>query len=324
MFRPERGRRLVLRARETAPDEQALRGFRADDDPKVETRMPHTLHTRASRRVHAAVSARSAMRKPLVGVAVGAVLAAAAATGILAAPALAAPSQADVHKASQAESDGRIALNNAVALNHVAESADVLPGTTLKDVAITDLMHDVKVLSSAEQPSSDQLADMTDDVVRSTVLVQRDTAALQESLTAAKEAKAAEIARQQAEAARIAAEQAAEQQRVAAAALAAANTPDGARATARAMAASKYGWGAGQFSCLSSLWNKESGWNYKAYNPSGATGIPQALPGGKMATAGADWRTNAATQIAWGLDYIKRAYGSPCSAWSHSQAVNWY
>ena len=57
---------------------------------------------------------------------------------------------------------------------------------------------------------------------------------------------------------------------------------------------------------------------------SGATGIPQSLPGSKMATAGADWQTNAATQVAWGLDYIQRGYGSPCSAWSHSQAVNWY
>ncbi|MCI2958865.1 hypothetical protein MN032_14290 [Agromyces atrinae] len=111
----------------------------------------------------------------------------------------------------------------------------------------------------------------------------------------------------------------------AAAALAAANTPDGARATAAALASELYGWGSGEFSCLNSLWQKESGWNYQAYNASsGATGIPQSLPGSKMATAGADWETNAATQIRWGLDYIARGYGSPCSAWSHSQAVNWY
>ncbi|WP_292870979.1 phospholipase [Microbacterium sp.] len=112
--------------------------------------------------------------------------------------------------------------------------------------------------------------------------------------------------------------------RAAAVQLASTNTPDGARATARSMAATRYGWGDGQFSCLASLWQKESGWNYRAYNPSGATGIPQALPGSKMASAGADWQTNAATQIAWGLDYIKRAYGSPCAAWGHSQAMNWY
>lgn len=110
-----------------------------------------------------------------------------------------------------------------------------------------------------------------------------------------------------------------------AAALAAANTPDGAKRVAQQIAADEFGWGGDQFSCLSSLWQKESGWNHQAYNDSsGATGIPQALPGSKMATAGADWQTNAATQIRWGLGYIERTYGSPCAAWGHSQAVNWY
>lgn len=111
----------------------------------------------------------------------------------------------------------------------------------------------------------------------------------------------------------------------AAAELATANTPDGARAFAAALAASQYGWGADQFQCLDKLWQKESGWSYTAYNASsGATGIPQSLPGSKMATAGADWQTNAKTQITWGLGYIKGAYGTPCSAWSHSQSMNWY
>lgn len=111
----------------------------------------------------------------------------------------------------------------------------------------------------------------------------------------------------------------------AAAEQAAVNTPDGARAFARDLAASQYGWGGDQFQCLNNLWQKESGWSYTAYNASsGATGIPQSLPGSKMATAGADWQTNARTQITWGLGYIKSAYGTPCSAWSHSQSVNWY
>ncbi|MDQ0895837.1 hypothetical protein [Agromyces ramosus] len=115
------------------------------------------------------------------------------------------------------------------------------------------------------------------------------------------------------------------QAQAAAEALARANTPDGARATARDLAASRYGWTESQFQCLDKLWQKESGWSYTAYNASsGATGIPQSLPGSKMATAGADWQTNAATQIAWGLDYIQRGYGTPCSAWSHSQSMNWY
>jgi hypothetical protein len=111
----------------------------------------------------------------------------------------------------------------------------------------------------------------------------------------------------------------------AAEALAQANTPEGAKATARQMAADRYGWGGSQFSCLSSLWQKESGWDYQAYNSgSGATGIPQSLPGNKMASAGADWQSNAATQIAWGLGYIAGSYGSPCAAWGHSQATDWY
>ncbi len=84
------------------------------------------------------------------------------------------------------------------------------------------------------------------------------------------------------------------------------------------------GWGNDQFSCLVSLWSKESGWRTNASNPSGAYGIPQALPGSKMATVGADWQTNPATQITWGLNYISGVYGDPCSAWAHSQATNWY
>jgi hypothetical protein len=86
-----------------------------------------------------------------------------------------------------------------------------------------------------------------------------------------------------------------------------------------------YGWSSGQFSCLDSLWNEESGWNVYASNPtSGAYGIPQALPGSKMASAGADWQTDAATQIRWGLGYIQSTYGSPCGAWAHEQADGWY
>ena len=143
-------------------------------------------------------------------------------------------------------------------------------------------------------------------------LVERTAATKAEAARATEAAAAYDAA--QAEAARVAAE-----------ALAAANTPDGARAFAAELAASSYGWGSDQFQCLDKLWQKESGWNYQAYNASsGATGIPQSLPGSKMATAGADWQTNARTQVTWGLGYIKGAYGSPCSAWSHSQAVNWY
>ena len=101
-------------------------------------------------------------------------------------------------------------------------------------------------------------------------------------------------------------------------------TPDEARAEARVQMRG-YGWGDDQFSCLNSLWNRESGWRVQAQNPwSGAYGIPQALPGEKMASAGLDWRTNGATQISWGLSYIDARYGNPCGAWNHSEQTGWY
>ncbi len=78
------------------------------------------------------------------------------------------------------------------------------------------------------------------------------------------------------------------------------------------------------FGCLLDLWNRESGWRYDAENASGAYGIPQALPGSKMASAGADWQTNPATQIRWGLGYIKSIYGNPCSAWAFEEANGYY
>jgi hypothetical protein len=97
-----------------------------------------------------------------------------------------------------------------------------------------------------------------------------------------------------------------------------------AQSVAKGMLAS-FGWSTSQFSCLEPLWARESGWHVAASNPStGAYGIPQALPGSKMASAGADWRTNAATQVRWGLTYIKGTYGSPCAAWRHAQAEGWY
>ena len=78
------------------------------------------------------------------------------------------------------------------------------------------------------------------------------------------------------------------------------------------------------FGCLVDLWNRESGWVYDAENASGAYGIPQALPGSKMASAGPDWQTNPATQIRWGLGYIKEIYGNPCSAWAFEEANGYY
>jgi hypothetical protein len=89
--------------------------------------------------------------------------------------------------------------------------------------------------------------------------------------------------------------------------------------------AAAYGWTASQWTCLNELWTRESGWQVTATNPqSGAYGIPQSLPASKMASAGADWQTSAATQIKWGLDYIAGRYGTPCGAWAHETAHNWY
>jgi len=96
------------------------------------------------------------------------------------------------------------------------------------------------------------------------------------------------------------------------------------RAVGRLLVADK-GWTADQFRCLESLWSKESGWRWDANNPSSsAYGIPQSLPGSKMASFGSDWATNPVTQIKWGLNYISARYGTPCSAWGHSRAMNWY
>lgn len=100
--------------------------------------------------------------------------------------------------------------------------------------------------------------------------------------------------------------------------------PGSAQAYARGQLGN-YGWSDGQFGCLLNLWNQESSWRADATNPdSGAYGIPQALPASKLAAAGADWRTNGNTQIDWGLSYIQDRYGSPCDAWAHEVAHNWY
>ena len=101
-------------------------------------------------------------------------------------------------------------------------------------------------------------------------------------------------------------------------------TPSSAQQIARSMMERDYGWGSDEFSCLVQMWNNESGWRTNAYNPSGAYGIPQALPGSKMASAGPDWQTSAATQIKWGLGYIASRYGTPCGAWGFWQAHNYY
>jgi len=103
------------------------------------------------------------------------------------------------------------------------------------------------------------------------------------------------------------------------------SNPTAAQATAKAMLAS-FGFSTTtQWPCLYDLWERESTWNVYAENPvSGAYGIPQSLPGDKMASAGADWQTDATTQIKWGLGYIKTVYGTPCGAWQNEVNYHYY
>jgi hypothetical protein len=150
------------------------------------------------------------------------------------------------------------------------------------------------------------------------VQVANATASHKAVLKAEKERRAAEK-RAKAEARRKAAEEKAARARAAQG-----GTPAQNRALGMAMCADR-GWSAQQCNDLGRLWQKESGWNSRAHNSSsGAHGIPQALPGSKMASAGPNWQTNARTQIAWGLDYIAGRYGNPSNAWAHSMSRGWY
>ena len=145
-----------------------------------------------------------------------------------------------------------------------------------------------------------------------------------EGLAAAKAAKKKAAAKHRAakkRAAKAAAQRRADALRATRAA--AAVRPGTNRALGKQMAAAR-GWGDAQFVCLDQLWTRESGWSQRASNASGAYGIPQAMPGGKMASAGSDWATNPRTQIAWGLSYIGGRYGTPCGAWSAFQSKGWY
>jgi len=159
----------------------------------------------------------------------------------------------------------------------------------------------------------------------------KSVAAEEARLKAAKARAAAERARARAEALKEAAERArAEAEAAEARRKAMANrgylpgTTDP-RDIARQILQNKYGYGAGQFACFDNIISRESRWNVHATNPSsGAYGLAQALPGSKMASIASDWRTNPATQIIWGVQYMDNRYGSPCEAWSFWQAHSWY
>jgi len=226
---------------------------------------------------------------------------------------------------------------SAVTSDIAASGLDV--GTPDTTVDTTELQTAVEQLQRAETFPALYADDFTATVTTLTASVSEQAAGLRGKLDAAVALKAQQEAeaKARAEAEAAAAAAAAKAQAAQAAApkkssgssaptpsYAASGTSAGeAQATARSMIAG-YGWGDDQFACLVSLWNKESGWRYNASNPSGAYGIPQALPGSKMGAYGADWQTNPATQIAWGLGYISGRYGTPCGAWGHSQSTGWY
>lgn len=215
-----------------------------------------------------------------------------------------------------------------------ANAAVAASGLTLSGPATVELAgldQAVALLTDYELAPAVVVPEVTAELVRATSQVRAAVTDLTTRLAAAQEAAAeAQRAAEAAAAAQRAADEAAaaaaaRQSLVAAAAASGDNSPGAAQAAAQQIAASEYGWGDDQFSCLVSLWNRESGWNFAAYNSSsGATGIPQALPGSKMASAGADWQTNAVTQVRWGLSYINGSYGSPCAAWDHSESRGWY
>jgi hypothetical protein len=174
-------------------------------------------------------------------------------------------------------------------------------------------------LAEAKQAAAQKKAAAELAAKRAVNAAARAAAAKAAAARAASEAAAAAVASEAAAQKAAAAAQKKAQQAVASAQ--ASGTPE---QIATAML-SQYGWSGSQMSCLQPLWERESGWSVSAYNASsGAFGIPQALPGSKMASAGSDWQTSAATQIKWGLGYIRDVYGSPCGAWNHELADGWY
>jgi hypothetical protein len=221
----------------------------------------------------------------------------------------------------------------------IASSASPMPAT---DTAFITTVGQQNAAQTARSAGAVQQADLVDKAralqvqrhaqqvaaakVAATKAAATKAAATKAAATkaAALKAAAAKAAERKA-AAEKAVEQAAAARKAHRAQQTAVTTPSGSPQQIAQQMLGKYGWSQSQFSCLQPLWFHESGWNASAENPSsGAYGIPQALPGSQMASAGADWRTNAATQIRWGLDYIQGRYGSPCGAWAHEQADNWY
>ena len=188
---------------------------------------------------------------------------------------------------------------------------------------------------AAPAPAADRLAAQraaakaraNREAARAKLVAEKQAAKRAKSLGKQSKAIAAEHAKLKAEIA-AAAKKAAEEKAARARALANRGYEPGVtdpREIARQILKNKFGYGSSQFDCFDNIIMRESMWRVNATNPSsGAYGIPQALPGSKMASEGSDWRTNPATQIIWGIKYMKDRYGSPCSAWSFKSSHGWY
>jgi hypothetical protein len=161
-------------------------------------------------------------------------------------------------------------------------------------------------------------------------LQSRDIAAQRSKIKSNQKAKAAAADKRQAEAKAAAAQAKAEALAAAEAAAQAVNEQgyepgtNDPREIARQILKNKFSYGDDQYSCFNNIIIRESNWSVTAANPSGAYGIPQALPGSKMASVADDWRTNPVTQITWGIQYMNSRYGSPCQAWDFKRSHGWY
>jgi phage protein D len=193
----------------------------------------------------------------------------------------------------------------------------------------------IAALEAAPAPAADRLAAQraaakaraNREATRAKLAAEKQAAKRAKSLGKQSKAIAAEHAKLKAEIA-AAAKKAAEEKAARARALANRGYEPGVtdpREIARQILKNKFGYGSSQFDCFDNIIMRESMWRVNATNPSsGAYGIPQALPASKMASEGSDWRTNPATQIIWGIKYMKDRYGSPCSAWSFKSSHGWY
>ncbi|WP_432057214.1 transglycosylase SLT domain-containing protein [Streptomyces sp. bgisy022] len=226
------------------------------------------------------------------------------------------------------------AVASATAVTAVGSVVGVASGSTAQNndveatAAGTTLLADIP----AGQQAQVQTASVTQQA--ETMAIAADTTAKKDAEEAARKAaaKTAVAKKEQAEKAAKAAQEAKEREAETKAAASRSATRDASSFAAKSsytvaevQAMARQMIPGDQFQCFSNIVTRESTWNYKAVNPSsGAYGLVQALPGSKMASAGADWQTNPATQIKWGLNYMNERYGSPCGAWSFWQANHWY